>query len=208
MDRRKEMEMAKRARRTWLLVVIGIGALVVVGGLIALRPNVRPLTWAIRTFAVLGYLCVFLAALSSIYMRELVRWFGRSFVKTHHVVTVTGLILITLHPLGVASNFGSLSVFVQMNYRSWMDVLRWGGRGAWYLIGIASLVALFRAKLRNQWRYVHWLNYLAFFLASAHAVLLGSDFQSPAMKAIPIVLSLALIAVFVQKRLQRSRIGK
>jgi DMSO/TMAO reductase YedYZ heme-binding membrane subunit len=89
-----------------------------------------------------------------------------------------------------------------------MDFLRWGGRVAWYLIGIAALVALFRTRLRNQWRYVHWLNYLAFFLASAHAVLLGSDFQSTAMKAIPIVLSLALIAVFVQKRLQRSRIGK
>ena len=74
--------MAKRARRTWLLVVIGIVALIVVGGLMALRPNVKPLTWAIRASAVLGYLCVFVAALSSIYMRELVRWFGRPFAKT------------------------------------------------------------------------------------------------------------------------------
>ena len=199
--------MAKRARRTWLLVVIGIAALIVVGALIALRPNVTPLTWAIRTFAVLGYLCVFAAALSSIYMRELVRWFGRPFVKTHHVVTVTGLVLITLHPLGVALNFGTLGVFAQW-YSSWLDVLRWGGRGAWYLIGIASLVALFRTRLRNQWRPIHWLNYLAFFLASAHAVLVGSDFRSTAMKVIPIVLALVLVAVFVQKRLQRSRIGK
>ena len=199
--------MAKRARRTWLLVVIGIAALIVVGGLIALRPNVTPLTWAIRTFAVLGYLCVFVAALSSIYMRELVRWFGRPFVKTHHVVTVTGLVLITLHPLGVAYNFGTLGVFAQW-YNSWLDVLRWGGRGAWYLIGIASLAALFRTRLRDQWRILHWLNYLAFFLASAHAVLIGSDFQSTAMKVIPIVLALVLVAVFVQKRLQRSRTGK
>jgi DMSO/TMAO reductase YedYZ heme-binding membrane subunit len=199
--------MAKRARRTWLLVLIGVVALIVVGGLIALRPNVRPLTWVIRTCAVLGYLCVFVAALSSIYMRELVRWFGRPFVKTHHVVTVTGLLLITLHPLAVALNFGSLGVFVQW-YNSWLDVLRWGGRGAWYLIGIASLAALFRTRLSKQWRPVHWLNYLAFFLASAHAILLGSDFQSTAMKVIPIVLSLVLVAVYVRKRVQRGRIGK
>jgi DMSO/TMAO reductase YedYZ heme-binding membrane subunit len=197
----------RRARRTWLLVVIGIAALILVGGLVALRPNVKPLTWAIRTSAILGYLCVFVAALSSIYMRELVRWFGRPFVKTHHVVTVTGLVLITLHPLGVALNFGSLSVFVQGS-TSLVDFFRWGGRWAWYLIGIASLIALFRLKLRNSWRYVHWLNYLAFFLASTHAALLGAEFQSTAMKVVPIVLSLVLVAVFVQKRLQRSRVGK
>ena len=199
--------MAKRVRRTWLLVVIGTAALILVGGLIALGPTATPLAWFIRTCAVLGYLCVFVAALSSIYMRELVRWFGRSFVKTHHIVTVTGLVLITLHPLAVAWNFGSPSVLAPQG-GSWTDFFRWGGRWAWYLIGIASLVALFRNRLRNQWRYVHWLNYLAFFLASAHAILLGSDFQSTAMKVIPILLSLALVAVFVQKRLQRSRIGK
>jgi DMSO/TMAO reductase YedYZ heme-binding membrane subunit len=199
--------MAKRVRRTWLLVVIGIAAAILVGGLIALGSTVTPLAWFIRTCAVLGYLCVFVAALSSIYMRELVRWFGRPFVKTHHVVTVTGLILLALHPLAVAWNFGSLGVFVPQ-FGSWIAFLRWGGPVAWYLIGIASLVALFRTRLRDQWRYLHWLNYLAFLLASVHAILLGSDFQSTAMRVIPIALSLALVAVFVQKRLQRSRIGK
>ena len=107
--------MAKRARRTWLLIVIGLAALIVVGGGIALRPNIPLLTWAIRTAAVLGYLCVFVAALSSIYMRELVRWFGRPFVKTHHVVTVTGLILITLQENG--SNV-SMSALTQARFQS------------------------------------------------------------------------------------------
>ena len=119
-----------------------IAALIVVGGLVALGSTVTPLAWFIRTCAVLGYLCVFVAALSSIYMRELVRWFGRSFVKTHHVVTVTGLVLLTLHPLAVAWNFGSPSVLIPQG-GSWMDFFRWGGRWAWYLIGIASLVAFF-----------------------------------------------------------------
>lgn len=195
--------MTKRASRTWLLIVIGVAALVVVGGAIALRPNVVALTWVIRTFALLGYLCVFVAALSSIYMREMVGWFGQSYVKTHHAVTVTGLVLLVLHPLAVALSFGNLGVFVP-NFSSWRAFFTWGGTVAWYLIGIASLVALFRTRLRNQWRYLHWLNYLAFLLASVHAILLGSEFQSTAMKVIPIVLALALVAVFVQKRLQTS----
>jgi sulfoxide reductase heme-binding subunit YedZ len=199
--------MAKRTPRTWLLIVIGIAALIVVGGLGALRPNVQPLIWAIRTLALLGYLSVFTAALSSIYMRELLRWFGQSFVKTHHAVTVTGLVLLALHPLAVAWSFGTLNVFVPL-LSSVRTFLTWGGRVAWYLIAIASLVALFRTRLRKQWRYLHWLNYLAFLLASAHAFLLGGDFQVPAMKVIPVVLALALVAIFVQKRLQRGRIGR
>jgi DMSO/TMAO reductase YedYZ heme-binding membrane subunit len=181
--------------------VIGVAALVVVGGLIALRPNITLTTWTIRTYGLLGYLCVFLAALSSVYMRELVRWFGRPFVNTHHIVNVTGLILLVLHPIFVALNFGNPGVFVP-RFDSWRIFLTWGGPVAWYLIGIASLVALFRTRLRTQWRYVHWLNYLAFFLASAHAFLIGSDFQSAGMKVVPIVLSLALVAVFVLKRVR------
>jgi hypothetical protein len=189
------------------LIVIGIVALIVIGGLIALRPDIPLLTWAIRTSAVLGYLCVFAAALSSLYMRTMLGWFGQSFVKTHHAVTVTGLVLLVLHPLAVAWNLGGLSVFLPQ-FGSLRIFLSWGGPVAWYLIGIASLVALFRTKLRKLWRPVHWINYVAFLLASAHAFLLGGDFQVPAMKAIPVVLSLALLVVFVQKRLQRSRIGR
>ena len=82
----------------------------------------------------------------------------------------------------------------------------WGGPIALYLIGIASLAALWRSALRQQWRYLHWLNYLAFFLATTHAILLGSEFQSAAMRAIPILLALALAAAFVLKRRQQARL--
>jgi len=200
--------MAKRAKRTWLLYVIGVAALALIGGTIAARQLVAGqvilTSWVIRTFALLGYLCVFVAALSALYMRELVRLFGRPFVKTHHVVTVTGLILLALHGLIVTIGFGP-SVLVP-NLGSLRLFFTWGGPIALYLIGIASLAALLRSSsLRKQWRYLHWLNYLAFLLATTHALLLGSDFQSTAMKVIPIVLALALVAVFVFKRLQRGK---
>ena len=202
--------MAKRANRTWLLYVIGAAALVLIGGAIAARLLVAGqmilTSWAVRTYALLGYLCVFVAAVSALYMRELYRFFGRPFPKVHHTVTVTGLVLLALHGLIVAINFGP-NVLVP-KFGSLRLFFTWGGPIALYLIGIASLVALFRSSsLRKQWRYLHWLNYLAFFLATTHAILLGSEFRSAAMKAIPIVLALALVAAFVLKRRQRGELG-
>jgi len=201
--------MAKRAKRTWLLYVIGIVALVLIGGAIAARQLIAGqviwISWAIRTCALLGYLCVFVASGSALYLRELVRLFGRPFVKTHHVVTVAGLVLLGLHGLMVSINL-SFSVLIP-NVDSWLLFFTWGGPVAFYLIGIASLVALLRtSSLRKQWRYLHWLNYLAFFLATIHAILLGSEFRSTAMKVIPALLALALVAAFVLKRLQRAKL--
>ena len=202
--------MAKRAKRTWLLYTIGIAALVLVGGAIVARQLIAGqviwISWAYRTCALLGYLCVFVASGSALYLRELVRLFGRPFIKTHHVVTVTGLILLALHGLMVSISLGFGVLIPKVS--SWLLFFTWGGPVALYLIGIASLVALLRtSSLRKQWRYLHWLNYLAFFLATTHAILLGSEFRSAAMKAIPIVLALALVAAFVLKRRQRAKLG-
>jgi len=187
------------------LVLAGFIALVLVGGLIALRPHVTPLYWAIRTCAVLGYLTIFLAIITSAYMRQMVRIFGRPFVQIHHILSVTGLVLVTLHPLGVAWDYGSLGVFVPL-FDSWTIFLRWGGRLAWYLIGVASLAAALRKTFRDNWRMIHVLNYLAFFLATAHAIMLGTDFQSLIMKTIPLAMSLVVVAIFIQKRLQQRRL--
>jgi hypothetical protein len=200
---------AKRANRTWLLYVIGVAALVIIAAVIIIRQLVAGQVllayWAIRTFALLGYLCVFAAAVSAIYMRELFRFFGRPFVKVHHAVTIAGLVLLALHGLIAASSVG-FQVLIP-NLSSWRLFFTWGGPIALYLIGIASLTALWRTSgLRQQWRYLHWLNYLAFFLASVHAILLGSEFRSTAMRAIPILLALALVASFVLKRRQRAKL--
>jgi DMSO/TMAO reductase YedYZ heme-binding membrane subunit len=201
----EEATMAKRVRRTWPLVLIGVVALVLIGGIVALQPNITLLTWVVRTCALLGYLSVFLAVLSSAYMRQLVRTFGRPFVQTHHILSVTGLILITLHPLAVAWNFGSPGVFVP-RFNSLTIFLQWGGPVAWYLVGIASLAALLRASLRQQWRAIHWLNYLAFLLATAHAILIGTDLRSIIVKILAILMALAVVGTFVHKQLQRRRL--
>lgn len=193
------MPQKSRPNSTWYLGLVGVVALVVVGGLISLRPYGRPLNWGIRGAALLGYLFIFFAIVSSAYMRRLVRIFGRPFIKVHHALSVTGLILLTLHPLGVALQSASLHVFLPQ-FDSWSVFLQLGGRPAWYLIGVASLAAALRKTLGQRWRLIHFLNYIAFLLGTVHAFMIGTDFQHIAVRITSAVMILVVAAVFVQKR--------
>ena len=193
----------KRNRMGYLLALAAV-ALVLVGILLALQPAGTPLSLLIRGAGLLGYLAVFLAIASAAYLTELVRFFGRPFIKVHHSIAATGLALITLHALGVATRAGSLAVFVP-DAGSPLAFLATGGRLAWFLIVAAALVAAARASIGRQWRLLHGLTYLAFWLATAHAILLGTDVQAMVTRVIAVVLALAVVAIFT---LKRRRMGK
>jgi DMSO/TMAO reductase YedYZ heme-binding membrane subunit len=193
------MAVQEKKSRIWYLALTGVIAVLLVILAQALGPWGTPLSRVIRGAGMLGYLAVFLASLSSLYLRELVRFFGRPFIKVHHAVSITGLIMLLIHPLGAAWEAGSLAVFVPAT-GSWLGFLRAGGRPAWYLIGLAVLAAVLRKSLARSWRAIHYLNYVAFLLASAHASLLGSDFQHPVAKAVIILMTLVIIGVFIRRR--------
>jgi predicted ferric reductase len=151
-----------------------------------------------------GYVAVFLACLSSAFLRQLTRTFGRSFVQVHHIISVTGLVLLLLHALGVAWDARSLRVFIPP-FSSLTRFLEFGGRPALWLIGAASLAALLRATLRKSWRTIHWLNYVAFLLGTVHGVLIGTDFEALPVRVISIVMAGSVIGVFVWKRVTAAR---
>lgn len=198
---------AKRRRGLLYLILAGIVSLIVVGILIALRPFGGPLDWGIRATALLGYLAIFVAVVSSAYMRELFQLLGRPFIRVHHILSVTGLILVTLHPLAVALRSSRLSVFIP-DVSSLDAFLRLGGRPAWYLLGIAVLAAVLRTRFKQSWRTVHYMNYVAFLLATVHAILIGTDFISPVMKVLAAAMALFAVGVFVRKRLRRRRLKR
>jgi predicted ferric reductase len=147
----------------------------------------------------MGYTAIFLSAVSSAYMRQVYRTFGRPFIKVHHILSVTGLVLVTLHPLGAAIDAASPNVFLP-RFDSWATFLELGGRPAWYLIAIASLVAVLRKTIGRNWRAIHFLNYVAFLLATVHAIMIGTDFQQPIVRAVPVALALVIVVIFIQKR--------
>lgn len=189
-----------KSQKTWYLLLVGVVALSLVIIVEVLEPSGTPLNWAIRGAAMLGYLSVFLASLSSIYVRELVKFFGRPFIKVHHIVSVAGLILLTLHPLGFAWDSKSMAVFIPAT-DSWLSFFQWGGRPAWYLLGIAALAAVLRKGLVRSWRVIHYLNYLAFALGTVHAILLGTNFQNLVARVVLILMVLVIAAVFVRRRM-------
>lgn len=198
------MTTEKKARNAWAL---GLVALVVVGlaaGLELSGPLESPLRVAIRSLALVGYQLVFLAIVSSAYIRELIQFFGRPFIKVHHFASVTGLALICLHPILVAVDSGSAGVFLP-RFDSLRVFLQLGGRPAWILIAVAVVAALLRQRIGSRWRWVHVLNYLAFALATAHANLLGGNFQNLAPRIVSWAMLFAALAVFVRKRFSKPK---
>jgi len=197
----------KRRRGLLYIVLTGLVAVVLVTLSIALQPFGSPLDWVIRAAAMLGYLAVFVTAVTSAYMRELFQLLGRPFIRVHHVYSVAGLVLITLHPLAAALRSSSLLVFLP-DFSSFYQFFSLGGRPAWYFIVAASLAALYRAAIGQRWRLIHYLNYVAFLLATVHAILIGTDFVSPVMKGIAILMALVVIWVLVRKRVQRRKVQR
>jgi DMSO/TMAO reductase YedYZ heme-binding membrane subunit len=202
-----EGNVVKKKTRIWYLALVAVGTLIIAGVLLSLDPlqaTETALSWVVRGAALLGYQFVFLAIISSAFMRPLIKFFGRSFVNIHHVLSITGLVLITLHPVTAAINAASLAVFVP-RFASWRLFLSLGGRPAWYLIGVAALAAALRKPIGKRWRLIHYLNYVAFWLASIHASLIGTTFVGAGpryiiLKVIIGILAAATVTTLIQKR--------
>ena len=189
--------MARRAKNSWYLGLPALIGVIFVVILFVLQPpyGTPGLT---RAAALLGYIALFVATVSSAYLRELVRFFGRSFIKVHHVVSIAAWVLLVLHPIGAVAAYASPGVLLPQ-FSSWAQFLTWAGPPAWYLLIIATAAALWRTKFRG-WRSVHALNYLVFLLATVHGILLGTDGQLWGVRLVMILMALAVVAVFVRKR--------
>ena len=196
--------MAREPKYTWVFVVVGFVLAGVMLGIILLVGTESPVWTVVRFGALLGYVAVFLACLSSAFLRQLVQTFGRSFVQVHHIVSVSGLVLLLVHALGVAWDARSLIVFIPP-FSSLTRFLEFGGRPAIWMIGVASLVALLRATLRKSWRPIHWLNYVAFLLGTVHGVLIGTDFELLPVRVLSIAMAVVVVGVFVWKRMEAAR---
>jgi sulfoxide reductase heme-binding subunit YedZ len=190
--------MKKTRGLVYLGMIIFVAAVAVVL-LQLLQPDAPPINWVIRIAALLGYFCIFGAIVTSAYLRQVARWFGRPFIKIHHILSIVGLSLVTIHPLAVAWQALSLRVFVPA-VDSWYRFFALGGRPAWYLLGIGALAAVLRGAIGKNWRLLHILNYLAFWLATVHGILIGTNVQNWPMRVVFGAMALVVLGVFVQKR--------
>ena len=69
----------------------------------------------------------------------------------------------------------------------------------------AALAAVLRKTLGQNWRVIHFLNYIAFWLITVHAIRIGTDFQGDVVQLVSILMALVVLAIFVQKRVAQRR---
>ncbi len=195
---------SREPENTWMLIAGVVLALSVAGAVVALDPLSASIEGVIRVAAVSGYLTIFVATLSSNYVRELTRFFGRAFVRVHHVASITALVTLLVHASTVAWRAGSISVFVPL-LSSAQAFFSQGGRAALWLVLIAAAVALLRKTIGKQWKTIHRLNYLAFLLGTIHAQMLGRNFQHLAIRIVSAAMAVGVVTVFVLKRRTEAR---
>ncbi|HHX66389.1 MAG TPA: hypothetical protein GX702_16045 [Chloroflexi bacterium] len=191
----------KRSRNNWIFGLLALAVLVFV----ALRQLAQPpdtvQTGIARAAALGGFTFIFLAILSSAYMQPLVRIFGRQFVKVHHVVSITGLVLITIHPLTLAWANGGLNLgLFRPLFTSWPVFWMLAGRPAWWLLMLAALAAILRGTLGRSWRMVHALNYAALIMGAVHANMQSLTDEVLPVRILLVIMAAIAILVFVQRR--------
>ena len=160
-----------------LIIVSTLGLYILILILFLSTPFYTVAEFFIRFGAIFGFTSMFVATMMTPFVVQLYKIFGKPFVKMHHIYSITGLILVTLHPLVFAVSVDNIAVFVP-DFSSWYGFWSLGGRLALVLIYIAIVGALLRKKTTKYWRIIHTLNYGALFLAYIHGVLIGTDFQN------------------------------
>lgn len=198
------MSRSRQARPAWYLFWIAFGILLVVSALVVLRTQGTMLRWIIRDLALLGYISAFLAIVSSHYKREVMKLFGRSFMDAHHILSVACAVFLSLHPLGVAWDAMALSVLVPV-FLPLADMLKYGGRIAWYVFAVGALTALWRKSIGKRWRTIHAFNYVAFAFGTVHANIIGANFQELPVRIVSIAMFVVVAVLFVRQRIEARR---
>jgi hypothetical protein len=174
------------------IIVPTLGLYILILIFFLLTPFTDVYSFIIRFGALFGYTSMFVATMMTPFVVQLYKIFGKPFVKIHHIYSITGLVLITLHPVVYAISVLNIFVFIP-DFSSWIRFWELGGRLALILIYLAVLGALLRKKIIKSWRFIHILNYVALFLAYVHGVLIGTDFRNI---GILIIFSLMIILSF------------
>ncbi len=191
--------MLKRSPLVAYLVILA--CTVIIAAIVLTLASTPGLYAAARGAALVGYQFVFLAVISSAFVKPLVRTYRKPFIRLHHWVSITGLALLVLHPILLVIVLKSTAVLTAA-YTSG-EFLRYAGSPALTAFILASLAAVLRTRLNTVWRYVHWLNYVALLLGTAHAVLLGTSVALlPWLRWVLVLVAACGVAVYVSRRMQ------
>jgi DMSO/TMAO reductase YedYZ heme-binding membrane subunit len=155
----------------------------------------------IRLCALLGYVSMVTAAIMTPFAVQLYQLFKKNFIKMHHAFALSGLILITLHPVIFAITVLNILVFVPV-IDDWVLFWELAGRPALILIYIGVIAGFLRNKVKKYWKMIHALLYIALFFGLVHGTLIGTSFQNILIIILYYTLFIMVILGFSYKRYQ------
>lgn len=162
---------------------------------------------SLRFCGLFGFLSLSLGAIMNLLRKEIRTTLGQPFIRVHHVFVITGIILITIHPVIFAFSLGDFTVFIPKT-SSILAFFTNGGRVAIILIYVGFLAAVFRSALKGRWIQIHRIMYLALILGIIHANLLGQDFSDPVIKILYNAIAGIVIITGIIKMRHRHRLLK
>lgn len=193
--------------KTKRILLIGVWAvfLVIIPIIDLITPAGTAMQFMVRLFALYGYFMMSMAAAMTPFLKDIMKVFGKPFLKIHHVFAIAGLIFITLHPIFLAIIRMNLAVFIP-DFSSWRTFWVLAGRPALILIYIGFIAALLRMKMKNLWRPIHGLMYVALFFGIIHANLIGTNLiEILAVRILFNILFAMVVIAFILKKRQQSQ---
>lgn len=169
------------ASRRFLFVILLICPYILVFGIIMNTHPDDAVYTGIRLCGLFGFLSLSIGAMMNLLKREIRTLLGHPFLRVHHLFVLTGLVLITMHPLLYALSARDISVFIP-DITSLFLFLMNGGRVAIILIYIGFLAVIFKTALKGRWVQIHRVMYLALILGIIHANILGQDLTDPVIR--------------------------
>ena len=189
----------KITKKGWLfLAVIGLHLAVVI--LIALTTTSTSVQRTIvRVMGLSALIILFYAATITLFLKYIVKHFGKSFVKIHHAFVLTGFGLLLIHGITYAIALSS-----GLSIELWTIFSMIGDTCAI----IAIIAAIKRRKWTKIWRYLHMLMYWMLIFITFHGIFGGTDFTTPAILGIYISMLVAVGKTVFLKRRQIAKIKK
>jgi len=189
----------KKEAKYALSGIIGLYILVIVLFLSSPDLEFFDLNFFVRFFALTGFYFLAISVLLTPFVREVYQIFGKPFQSLHHIFGALGLAGATIHPVVFAVEASDISVFVP-DVSGWRVFWELAGRPAFFVIYIAVLGAFLRRKIKEYWRSVHSLMYLALVFIFFHGYLIGTDFKNLGILIIFTLLFAACMAAPFYKR--------
>ena len=144
--------------------------------LFAINPIGNLSYFFIHLFALYGLTSLCVATILTAFQKQLFRIFGRPFIQIHHIFSISGIVLLTIHPTIYAVQEG-WRVFLpdfSSNFIFWYLA----GRPALILIYIALIAVLLKKLIARYWRVFHWLNYIALVFGLVHGIMIGESLEN------------------------------